>query len=164
MSSTRTIPPRQVLVPNSNRRRARLYIYRILPLLPLGAQLGQFPNVQLHARRLGIVLTYALGFWVISARRWFVGPIKQIAGAPPALCCMYVNCVSVDDKRSGCTEEEMGHRCCGASGDVREIGVQRSLDGLLEQLIVERQEGRRTNPWREWDSEHKQEGVRRCCL
>ncbi|KAN0119003.1 APC amino acid permease [Russula decolorans] len=27
----------------------------------------------------GIVLTYALGFWAISARRWFVGPIKQIA-------------------------------------------------------------------------------------
>jgi len=30
----------------------------------------------------GIVLTYALGFWAISARRWFTGPIKQIAGAP----------------------------------------------------------------------------------
>jgi amino acid transporter len=28
----------------------------------------------------GIVLTYALGFWAISARRWFAGPIKQIAG------------------------------------------------------------------------------------
>lgn len=26
----------------------------------------------------GIVLTYALGFWAISARRWFAGPIKQI--------------------------------------------------------------------------------------
>jgi hypothetical protein len=30
----------------------------------------------------GIVLTYALGFWAISARRWFTGPIKQIPGAP----------------------------------------------------------------------------------
>jgi hypothetical protein len=28
----------------------------------------------------GIVLTYALGFWVISARKWFGKPIKQIAG------------------------------------------------------------------------------------
>jgi hypothetical protein len=41
--------------------------------------------------------------------------------------------VSADYKRSGCTEEEMGHRCCeagagagasaSASGDVRETGV-----------------------------------------
>ena len=29
----------------------------------------------------GIVITYALGFWLISARKWFTGPIKQIAGA-----------------------------------------------------------------------------------
>ena len=29
--------------------------------------------------------TYSLGFWVISARRLFAGPIKQIAGAS-ALC------------------------------------------------------------------------------
>ncbi|KAI0795906.1 APC amino acid permease [Abortiporus biennis] len=28
----------------------------------------------------GIVITYALGFWLISARKWFTGPIKQIAG------------------------------------------------------------------------------------
>ena len=27
-----------------------------------------------------IVLTYALAFWAISARRWFAEPIKQIAG------------------------------------------------------------------------------------
>jgi hypothetical protein len=37
----------------------------------------------------GIILTYALGFWAISARRWFVGPIKQIAGVPTlySMCC-----------------------------------------------------------------------------
>ena len=29
----------------------------------------------------GVVLVYALGFWVISARKWFVGPVKQIEGA-----------------------------------------------------------------------------------
>ncbi len=30
----------------------------------------------------GIVLTYALGFWTLSAHTWFTGPIKRIAGAP----------------------------------------------------------------------------------
>jgi hypothetical protein len=27
----------------------------------------------------GIVLAYALGFWFLSARRWFTGPVTQIA-------------------------------------------------------------------------------------
>ena len=27
----------------------------------------------------GIVVTYSLGFWLLSARRWFTGPVKQIA-------------------------------------------------------------------------------------
>ena len=30
---------------------------------------------------LGVVVVYALGFWVISARKWFVGPVKRIEGA-----------------------------------------------------------------------------------
>ena len=30
----------------------------------------------------GIVLVYSLGFWVISARKWFRGPVKQILGEP----------------------------------------------------------------------------------
>jgi hypothetical protein len=55
----------------------------------------------------GIVLTYALGFWAISARRWFVGPIKQIAGAPN-LYSFFVHWVSADDKRSVRTEEKLG--------------------------------------------------------
>ena len=29
----------------------------------------------------GIVVAYSLGFWVVSARKWFTGPVKQIAGA-----------------------------------------------------------------------------------
>ena len=55
----------------------------------------------------GIVLTYTLGFWAISARRWFAGPIKQIAGAL-ALHSPFVGWVSADGKWSACTEEEMG--------------------------------------------------------
>ncbi|EPS95406.1 hypothetical protein FOMPIDRAFT_1168680 [Fomitopsis schrenkii] len=27
----------------------------------------------------GIVVAYSLGFWVVSARKWFTGPVKQIA-------------------------------------------------------------------------------------
>ncbi|KAJ3843831.1 APC amino acid permease [Lentinula raphanica] len=27
----------------------------------------------------GIVVTYSVGYWLISARRWFAGPVKQIA-------------------------------------------------------------------------------------
>lgn len=29
----------------------------------------------------GIVLAYCMGFWALSARKWFTGPIKQIQGA-----------------------------------------------------------------------------------
>ena len=28
----------------------------------------------------GIILAYSMGFWVLSARKWFTGPVKQIAG------------------------------------------------------------------------------------
>jgi hypothetical protein len=55
----------------------------------------------------GIVITFALGFWAISARTWFAGPVKQIAGAP-VLYSTCVDCVNADDERSACTEEEMG--------------------------------------------------------
>jgi hypothetical protein len=57
----------------------------------------------------GIVITYALGFWAISARRWFSGPIKQIAGAPRSLrYSICLGCVNADGTWSACTEEEMG--------------------------------------------------------
>ena len=36
----------------------------------------------------GIVLSYALGFWTLSARTWFTGPIKQTAGEPCPLRSM----------------------------------------------------------------------------
>lgn len=26
----------------------------------------------------GVVLVYALGYWVVSARRWFRGPVRQV--------------------------------------------------------------------------------------
>lgn len=29
----------------------------------------------------GIVLVYSMGYWVLSARKWFKGPVKQILGA-----------------------------------------------------------------------------------
>jgi hypothetical protein len=28
----------------------------------------------------GIVIIYSLGFWFISARKWFTGPVRQIEG------------------------------------------------------------------------------------
>jgi hypothetical protein len=28
----------------------------------------------------GIVVTYSMGFWLVSARKWFTGPVKQIEG------------------------------------------------------------------------------------
>ncbi|EIN06876.1 APC amino acid permease [Punctularia strigosozonata HHB-11173 SS5] len=28
----------------------------------------------------GIVITYSMGFWLLSARKWFIGPVKQIEG------------------------------------------------------------------------------------
>jgi hypothetical protein len=61
----------------------------------------------------GIVLTYTLGFWAISARRWFAGPIKQIAGTP-ALYSLFVGWASVDGKWLACTEEETGISVAGS--------------------------------------------------
>ena len=28
----------------------------------------------------GVVVLYSVGFWLLSARKWFTGPVKQIAG------------------------------------------------------------------------------------
>ena len=53
----------------------------------------------------GIVLTYSLGFWALSARRWFTGPAEQIEGAP-AIYVMFVSCVNTDDKWSVRTEKD----------------------------------------------------------
>ena len=52
----------------------------------------------------GIVLFYALGFWAVSARKWFAGPVKQIAGALRVVDCG----VGADGKGLVCTEEDMG--------------------------------------------------------
>jgi hypothetical protein len=53
----------------------------------------------------GIVLSYALGSWALSAHKWFTGPIKQIAGVP---CAADGARMCADDKGWVCTEEEMG--------------------------------------------------------
>jgi len=29
----------------------------------------------------GIVIFYSVGFWFVSARKWFTGPVKQIEGS-----------------------------------------------------------------------------------
>ena len=51
----------------------------ILPTAnPINAQTLNYSIVAV-----GIVITYSVGFWLISARKWFTGPIKQIAGACP---------------------------------------------------------------------------------
>ena len=31
----------------------------------------------------GIVILYSFGFWILSARKWFTGPIRQIEGQHP---------------------------------------------------------------------------------
>ncbi|KAH8111566.1 APC amino acid permease [Phellopilus nigrolimitatus] len=54
---------------------ALIAIVFVLPQLnPVGAQTLNYAVVAV-----GIVATYALSFWVLSARRWFRGPVKQIA-------------------------------------------------------------------------------------
>jgi hypothetical protein len=47
----------------------------------------------------GGVLIYTLGFWATSARRWFSGPCRQIAGAPRVID--YACGRNADDVRSG---------------------------------------------------------------
>lgn len=49
---------------------------------PVGAQTLNYAAVAV-----GIVLAYALGFWVLSARKWFTGPIKQVNGEWHAGVC-----------------------------------------------------------------------------
>jgi hypothetical protein len=70
---------------------AFISIVFILPQLnPVDSQTFNYAIVAV-----GIVLVYSLGFWFISARKWFTGPIKQIAGAFPAstwLLCDTHNC------------------------------------------------------------------------
>lgn len=48
----------------------------ILPTAnPVGSQTLNYTIVAV-----GIILTYCLGFWVLSARKWFTGPIQQATG------------------------------------------------------------------------------------
>ena len=69
-------------------------VFCLPELAPVNSQTLNYAPVAV-----GIVLTYALGFWAVSARRWFAGPIKQIAGklrcARGAPCCCCYLCVCV---------------------------------------------------------------------
>jgi hypothetical protein len=76
-------------------------VFCLPELNPVNAQTLNYAPVAV-----GIVLAYALGFWAVSARKWFAGPIKQIAGAlRPRYSLSTVVCVNADDKRLICTEE-----------------------------------------------------------
>ena len=56
---------------------AFISIVFILPELnPVNSQTLNYAIVAV-----GIVLAYSLGFWFLSARKWFTGPVKQIEGA-----------------------------------------------------------------------------------
>jgi len=56
---------------------AFISIVFILPQLnPVNSQTLNYAIVAV-----GIVIIYSLGFWFISAHKWFTGPVKQIAGA-----------------------------------------------------------------------------------
>ena len=97
----------------------------------------------------GIVVTSALGFWAISARRWFAGPIKQIAGAP-ALSTPF-SLVSADKRSSG-TEIKMGISVTESvviSEEPESLKKSTSShkQAHLEPLIVEGREGRHTTSW-----------------
>jgi hypothetical protein len=36
----------------------------------------------------GIVVTYAVGFWLLSARKWFKGPVRQIEAGWYNISCV----------------------------------------------------------------------------
>jgi hypothetical protein len=99
---TRSIPPRQVLAPNSNRRRTldHLHIHR---LLPPGAQPGQLPNAQLRPRRrrdCPYLRPRILGYERSPVVR---GAHQADRRCAPALYSMFV--LNADDKRSARADE-----------------------------------------------------------
>lgn len=55
----------------------------------------------------GIVIVYSVGFWLLSARKWFTGPVKQIAGKS-CLSGSYVNERVVNHMFIRLVAEEMG--------------------------------------------------------
>lgn len=68
----------------------------ILPQLnPVNSQTLNYAIVAV-----GIVLTYSIGFWFISARRWFSGPVKQIEQEALGVDVMDpATAIEVEDKR-----------------------------------------------------------------
>jgi hypothetical protein len=47
----------------------------------------------------GVVFAYIIGFWAVSARTWFPGPARQVAGALGVIGCVRVR--KPDDEWSG---------------------------------------------------------------
>ena len=106
---TRTVPPRQVLVPNRNRGCAldRLYIDC---LLPPRAQPGQLTNAQLRARRSRDRPYLRPG--VLGYKRPEVVHGTYQADRRCARSLLYFFFINTEDKWLACTlaEEEMGIR------------------------------------------------------
>jgi hypothetical protein len=48
-------------------------IFCLPELNPVNAQTLNYAVVAV-----GVVVAYSLGFWLLSARKWFTGPVKQI--------------------------------------------------------------------------------------
>ncbi|PPQ69401.1 hypothetical protein CVT25_004634 [Psilocybe cyanescens] len=53
----------------------------------------------------GIIMLYSLGFWVISARKWFTGPVQQIAAEEMGIDVMDPSKVHVFEKDRAVDEE-----------------------------------------------------------
>ena len=45
-------------------------------------------------------MTYCIGFWILSARKWFTGPIRQIKGKVPRFypmhACLTCHCMTAE--------------------------------------------------------------------
>ena len=56
-------------------------VFCLPELNPVNAQTLNYAPVAV-----AIVVLYSLGFWFVSARKWFMGPIRQIDGGKLRAC------------------------------------------------------------------------------
>ena len=61
---------------------------QLTPPQPVNSQTLNYAPVAV-----GIVITYSVGFWLLSARKWFTGPVKQIEAE-----AMGVNVIEGEDE------------------------------------------------------------------
>lgn len=54
----------------------------------------------------GIVITYSVGFWLVSARKWFKGPVKQIEQEVLGVDVMDPATMVQMDEKQGSVEKE----------------------------------------------------------